>query len=96
MPGYVVPESPRRGSTTGGNPLKSDLELINLMEQLEVVNSYDSFQRWKETFLSRFESFLGDDGSSHTPEKLDFTLGSFPFHRQNLRHDGKGNTHVGI
>ena len=59
-----MPESPRRGSTTGGNPLKSDLELINLMEQLEVVNSYDSFQRWKETFLSRFESFLGDDGSN--------------------------------
>lgn len=63
----TIPESPRRSTTTasaGGNPVKNDPTLIVLMERLDMVDSYEQFDKWKDDFLERFEFFLGEDGSA--------------------------------
>jgi hypothetical protein len=61
-----IPMSPRSSAAAaaGGNPLKSDPQLVELMEKLEVVNSYDGFENWKSDFLGRFETFLGQAQSN--------------------------------
>ena len=45
-----------------GNPLKFDPELRDMLDKLDTITSYKKFQGWRSSFLSRFESFLVQDG----------------------------------
>jgi hypothetical protein len=49
-------------SGPGENPLKFDPELRGLLEKLDLVKSFRKFKRWKNSFLTRFDSFLEVDG----------------------------------
>jgi hypothetical protein len=57
----------RRQSKTG-NPLENDPLLVELLDKLDIVNSYDGFENWRDNFLNRFEDFLGDYGSAKAEE----------------------------
>jgi hypothetical protein len=65
-----VPDSPARRSGTA-NPLKSDPTLIVLMEKLDLISSYNEFQKWKLQFLSRLDCFLLEGGSSEADRRYE-------------------------
>jgi hypothetical protein len=52
----------RKKSVTEKNPLKFDAELRDMVGQVEAITRYSKFQRWKGSFLTRFEQFLIRDG----------------------------------
>lgn len=52
------------------NPIKTDAELSILVHQkLEPIEKYNSFQRWKGKFLTRFETFLYQKGMDPAKEE---------------------------
>jgi hypothetical protein len=53
--------SEQEKKTCVGNPLKVDPELKGLLDKLEFVKTYRAFQRWRGSFLGRFECFLEDE-----------------------------------
>ena len=46
------------------NPLKEDPELKCLLEELDKVESSKSFEKWRNSFLSRFIDFLDKNGTT--------------------------------
>jgi hypothetical protein len=59
----------------GGNPLKSDEELQNLLKKLDSVKKYKTFQGWKTKFLDRLEQFLYEEGMAPAEKACNaFTL----------------------
>ena len=44
------------------NPIKSDAQLKVLVKKLDNVKKYNTFQRWKSSFLNRFDEFLYEKG----------------------------------
>lgn len=55
------------------NPIKTDAELSILVHQkLEPIEKYNSFQRWKGKFLTRFETFLYQKGMDPAKEEAAF------------------------
>lgn len=46
------------------NPLKDDVVLNNLLKDLSQIRDQNQFQRWRSTFLDRFNSFL-EEGASN-------------------------------
>jgi hypothetical protein len=55
----------QRGSTTvdEANPIKTDPQLQVLVKKLDKVKKYNTFQRWKSSFLTRFDEFLYEKGT---------------------------------
>lgn len=51
-----------------GNPLKFDPELKALLEKIDFVKTLKAFKRWRNSFLTRFEAFLEEDGIQHAEE----------------------------
>ena len=46
------------------NPLKEDPELESLLKKLDTVESSKSFEKWRNSFLSRFIDFLDKKGTA--------------------------------
>ena len=44
------------------NPLKSDPELVGLLKRLDKIGKYKTFNRWKDKFLTRFDSLVFEGG----------------------------------
>lgn len=61
-------------STERGNPLKDDEVLIQLLKDLDSVQTLRQFTRWKASFLARFETFLAQSGI-HAAEEAYRALG---------------------
>lgn len=50
------------------NPLKEDPELKSLLKELDIVHSSKSFEKWRNSFLSRFVDFLDKKGTKTAEE----------------------------
>jgi hypothetical protein len=48
--------------TEGGNPLKFDADLRDLVGVLDGIKTYRKFKGWKSSFLNKFESYLSSGG----------------------------------
>jgi len=59
---HHTPSSKPTGSSN--NPITNDVKLTILVhDKLEKITKYKQFQRWKSTFVSRFDSFLSESGT---------------------------------
>ena len=56
------------------NPLKSDPELVGLLKRLDKIGKYKTFNRWKDKFLTRFDSLVFEQGMEPAEKRCnDFT-----------------------
>lgn len=60
-----------------GNPLKRDPILIDLLNQLEKVNNYDAFCKWRSDFLDRLEYLLFEGGGYPGVDKSEEAYATF-------------------
>lgn len=66
----------RNKSGTESNPLKFDSGLRNMIAEVENITKHYKFQRWKGSFLERFEQFLLKPGIEQAQEAhLEFKAG---------------------
>jgi hypothetical protein len=56
------PSHRRSSAAEGGNPLKFEADLRDLLGDLEKIKSYKKFKGWKNSFLIRLTSFLAKEG----------------------------------
>ena len=54
-----------------GNPVKEDTRLVELTSELDGIQTRHEFNRWKDSFLQRFVSFLSQDGIFAAQEAYD-------------------------
>jgi len=57
-----TPQTPAQAAIDEANPIKSDAQLRVLVKKLDKVNKYNTFQRWRSSFLNRFDEFLYEKG----------------------------------
>lgn len=50
------------------SPLKCDPTLVNILNHLQTINDYNSFEIWRKEFLERFGYFLIDEGVERSEE----------------------------